>query len=357
MACLVRYPGGKKNKGGYGTGKYYIRVWIPQLKKIKSIPTHTENRKEALSIFKKIQSIENYRRAEYEGYKVFNIQPEDNWWDHPELGKEYQSITIKKAVNEYIASCRNRISESTVKTYELALRDLKNAIKESTRITELNKKSYDTILSYLESKFNKTTVNIRLRGIRAFLMWIVENEYLEKLPFKVKMLKLKDRLPKFITPEEMKRIYAKTDDPILLSIFRVYESTGMRLSELKTSKLEGKFLRIVGKGNKERIVPLPDILVNDYMIAKEANYHTDRITRAFTEAKRKAKIEGNKTLHSLRHTFALRMLVELGDIYLVKKLLGHSTVTVTEVYTKFPVEYLKEVFNSKVTENHIQVSA
>lgn len=357
MACLVRYPGGKKNKGGYGTGKYYVRVWIPQLKKIKSIPTHTENRKEAQRIFKKIQSLENFRKAEYEGYKVFNIPKEDNWWDQSEFGNDDQSLSIRKAVDKYINSCKNRISESTVKTYELALRDLTNAIKGSTRLSELSKKSHDTILSYLESKYSKTTVNIRLRGIRAFLMWVVENEYLEKLPFKVKMLKLKDRLPKFISPDEMKKIYANTEDPILRSIFRVYEFTGMRLSELKTSKLEGKFLRIVGKGNKERIVPIPEILINDYMVAKEADYHTDRITKSFTAAKRNAKIKGNKTLHSLRHTFALRMLVELGDIYLVKKLLGHSTVTVTEVYTKFPIEYLKDVFDLKVSENQIQVTA
>lgn len=51
------------------------------------------------------------------------------------------------------------------------------------------------------------------------------------------------------------------------------------------------------------------------------------------------------------------MLVELGDIYLVKKLLGHSSVTVTEVYTKFPIEYLKKVFESKVKSGEVRAVA
>ena len=65
---------------------------------------------------------------------------------------------------------------------------------------------------------------------------------------------------------------------------------------------------------------------------------------------KKAGIEG-KSLHSLRHSFALRMWAELGDIYLVKKLLGHSTVKTTDIYTKFPVEYLKQVFDQRATGN------
>ena len=167
---------------------------------------------------------------------------------------------------------------------------------------------------------------------------------LDKLPFKVKQLKLKERLPKFLTPEELKAIYSVVSDPILLSIYKVYEGTGMRLSELKTSKLEGNFIRVIGKGNKERLIPLPISLHSDYQIAMAANYKIQRISKGFTYAVRKANIKGNKSLHSLRHTYALLKLVELGEKHLVQELLGHSSVTVTEMYTKFPIEYLKEVF-------------
>ena len=59
-------------------------------------------------------------------------------------------------------------------------------------------------------------------------------------------------------------------------------------------------------------------------------------------------IRGNKSLHSLRHAYVLLKLVELGEKHLVQELLGHSSVTVTEMYTKFPLEYLKEVFRFKL---------
>lgn len=128
------------------------------------------------------------------------------------------------------------------------------------------------------------------------------------------------------------------------------ETVTMRLSELKTSKLEGNFIRVIGKGNKERLIPLPISLHTDYQIAMAANYKTERISRGFTHAVRKAQIKGNKSLHSLRHTYALLKLVELGEKHLVQELLGHSSVTVTEMYTKFPLDYLKEVFTNKYND-------
>lgn len=72
-----------------------------------------------------------------------------------------------------------------------------------------------------------------------------------------------------------------------------------------------------------------------------------RNSKSFKEAVRKAGIKG-KTLHCLRHSFAIRMWVELGDIFLVKRLLGHSTVKTTEIYTKYPTDYLKQVFDQRV---------
>ena len=347
MACLVKVKSGR----GTDNCRYYVRLWLPHKKQIRSIPTNTSNKKEAAKVLKRVEEIERYRNAEEKAFvSLYEDFMEERGWDNSDLGYKDQTVTLKKASSDYLESCKNRISMGTIKTYESGLVDMMNALTESIRITDLNKRDYDKVLTYLKSKYNDTTVNIRLRGIRAFLNWSVENDYIEKMPFNVKMVKIEESLPKFITPEEMDRIYSNVGDPNLVSIFRVYEATGMRLSELKQSKLEDNFLRVVGKGKKERIIPIPEMLLNDYHIAKKVDYDRIRISKAFTRAKRKAGIKGNKTLHSLRHTFALRMLVELGDIYLVKKLLGHSSVTVTEVYTKFPIEYLKKVFDSKADQ-------
>lgn len=354
MASLAQYPGGKKNRGGYGKGNHQIRLVLPNSKRIKSFSTGTKNLKEAQKILDRINTIEKLAKAENGAIiALYNDLKGDAGLVesvNKELGNEYM-ITLSSAVDDYLEDCKLRVSIETVKSYKLALRDLCCALKKFTRLSELTKTDYSIVLGYLKNKFNDTTVNIRLRGIRAFLLWLVDNDYLEKLPFKVKQLKLRERLPKFLTPEELKAIYSNVSDPILLSIYKVYEGTGMRLSELKTSKLEGNFIRVIGKGNKERLIPLPISLHSDYQIAMAANYKTERISRGFTIAVRKANIQGNKSLHSLRHTYALLKLVELGEKHLVQELLGHSSVTVTEVYTKFPLEYLKEVFNSKLNIN------
>ena len=349
MASLIQSPGGKMNSGGYGTGNFRVRLVLPNSKRTKTFSTGTSNRKIAEKFLDRINTIEKLAKAENGAIiALYNDLKGDSGLVesiNKELGNEY-TITLSRAVDDYLDDCKLRVSINTVKSYKLALRDLCGALKKSTRLSELTKADYSITLSYLKDRFNDTTVNIRLRGIRAFLKWLVENEYINKMPFTIKQLKLKERLPKFITPQELKLIYKNTIDPLLLSHFKVYVGTGMRLSELKSSILEGNFIRVIGKGNKERLIPIPCDLIEDYQITMAANYKTDRISKGFTESVRKAKIRGKKTLHSLRHTFALQKLVELGQKHLVQELLGHSSVTVTEIYTKFPQNYLKEVFLS-----------
>lgn len=72
-------------------------------------------------------------------------------------------------------------------------------------------------------------------------------------------------------------------------------------------------------------------------------YKPNRISKTFSKLRDKAKVSTNKSLHSLRHTFALRKLLELGNIYLVKEMLGHSSVNTTQIYLQFPDGYIKEV--------------
>ena len=85
-------------------------------------------------------------------------------------------------------------------------------------------------------------------------------------------------------------------------------------------------------------------LERDFNKATEGGiYKPDHISRTFSKLRDKADISSNKSLHSLRHTFALRKLLELGNIYLVKEMLGHSSVNTTQIYLQFPKGYIKEV--------------
>ena len=84
----------------------------------------------------------------------------------------------------------------------------------------------------------------------------------------------------------------------------------------------------------------------DYDIAKKYDLSPSRISHIFSDTCNKAGLKG-KTLHCLRHTFALRKLMETNNISLVKELLGHSSVQVTEIYTQFPKSYLMQIFEQR----------
>ena len=219
MASLIQSPGGKKNSGGYGTGIFRVRLVLPNSKKTKTFCTGTSNRKIAEKFLDRIKTIEKMAKAENGAiFALYKDLKGDNGLIesiNEEFGIEYK-ITISSAINDYIKDCELRVSNNTVKSYKLALNDLCGGLNGSTRLVELTKTDYSIILKYLSDRYNGTTINIRLRGIRAFLHWLVENEYVSKMPFIAKQIKLKERLPQFMTPKELNNIYANTSDPILI---------------------------------------------------------------------------------------------------------------------------------------------
>jgi integrase/recombinase XerD len=349
MANLSKRP--ENNNGA--PGNYYIRLWLPNQKRSKSIPLGTHNKREAEQMLKRVQHFEYIRKAEQIAIKALYMDIMSDQWVVEGIEKDLgidQSVSLKGASEKYIKEIKRKgSSKHTVLSYVQGIKSLNNALGHTTKVTEIGKGNLQTLMNYLrKSGLSDGSINTRLRVVRSFFNWLEENDYILKAPFKIKLLKLENTLPKFIEPKELQAIYDSTDDPRLVSIFKVYEGTGMRLAELMNSKLKNGFLRIVGKGRKERIVPLPKELQEDYNIAINSGMADYEISKGFTKARRKAGIDKNKTLHSLRHTYAVKLWVDKGDIKLVQAALGHSSVVVTEVYTKIPTDYLKQVFKQRL---------
>lgn len=374
---------------------HYVCVWLPNQKRRKIISTGTSNKKQAEKILDRINEIENLRKTEEKFVKLLyaDIQYDRALLDDiNELQGVDLTVTIENASEMFLKSREPQIKPATLRSYKQSQNDLGTVFGHNRRILDLKKADYDKLLTYLVSNYVPTTVNIRLRSIRTFFNWCVEYEHLNKTPFNFKMLKI-EQLPKFLMPEEITGIYKYVSDEIMYSIFKVYEATGIRLSGLYTSEYRGDYLKVRGKGGKERFVPFHDNLLNHYHIAMASGYSTDRISRAFTIAWRKYLISQNpkylnednlnnltevkvrniafkiletqyakqikkkvltddekriayasgKNFHCFRHTYAVRTWAETGDIYMVKKLLGHSTMAVTEKYTQFPIEYIKNI--------------
>lgn len=382
---------------------YYIVIWLPYQKIKKYISTGTTDRKRADKILKEIQLLEDIRRSQAKVLELMkhDVKLEQGLLDGVNTILEVNTdLTLEETIEMFKKSKSNQVAESTLKTYSLALRDLTGALKSTKRVKDIKRTDYDVILSHLMRRYNNTTVNIRQRGIKAFLNWLIEYEYIAKIPFKIKMFKSK-KIPKFLTSEEIKSVYQHVTDPVILSAFRVYENCGLRLSELFSSELDGKYLKVLGKGGKTRFVPILDEYIDDFQIAQATNYNIHKITKSFTRAWRLTLLESNptfvnvenisklgdkklkeiafdileykyakslgkpelnekekreahsqvKTLHSFRHSYALKTWMETNDIFLVRKLLGHSGVTTTEIYTQFPPEYLKTVFGEGSTDS------
>lgn len=326
-------------------GKFYVRVWVDGKEKL--IPTGTNNHREAEIVLNRI------KREELEIKQRIR----------KEISDLERRLLITKGIDYFEKNVQGErnLQKTTVYTYKLATKDFIKALGKLLYFDCIQKKHFSMLVNHLQKNYNNTTTNIRLRGIRAMLNYLLEKEIIDKLPFRVKQIKVDQGLPKFIKPDELDKIYENVEDERLQAIFRVYEATGMRVGELRYSHRDGEFIIVEkAKNRKSRIIPIPLERIPDYDLAKELDWSVSWISHSFTLACRDADLAG-KTIHCLRHTFALRKLVETNNISLVKELLGHSSLKVTEIYTQFPREYLIQIFKdrnvNKTSENHQRTEA
>ncbi|EFA45174.1 tyrosine recombinase XerD [Hallella bergensis DSM 17361] len=204
-----------------------------------------------------------------------------------------------------------------------------------------------------------------LSGVRAFYRFLVLDGYLEVDPTELlESPHLPKHLPEYLTTDEVDML----QDSIDLStneghrnraIIEVLFSCGLRVSELTNLKLsdlflEEQFIRVMGKGNKERLVPISDRAIEelgywfddrrqmiikpgeeDYVFLNRRGHHLTR-TMILIMIKRQAEAAGiKKTIspHTLRHSFATALLRGGADLRVIQDLLGHSNIGTTEMYT------------------------
>lgn len=323
-------------------GKYYIRIRMKGQKE-KLIPTKTGDERTAKQRLKAVQEREFLIRA------------------HLLAENELVPLSLAEAEKKYRSYCEHKgLRPQTLISYDKVFTNFKNIVNPTFPVKGIGQKQVSSFIKFLKEKKIKTkkgkkpgseeeknlsnnTININLRSIQAFLNWLEKEKYILEAP-KIELVKVDAPLPKFLTPAELDKIYSFTSDDKLLATFRVFESLGLRLNELKYAELEGDFVKVYAvnsKGRRDRIIPLPESIREDFSIATQEPYLTDYVSKSFTKLARKAGIK--RTFHSLRHTFALRTLVQTKDLNLVKELLGHSQISTTMIYTKFPEDYLKTV--------------
>lgn len=265
------------------------------------------------------------------------------------------------------------LSENTIEAYRRDLSDFL-AFCENRGIEDINSVKRTEINSYVlklhDEKLTATTVVRKIASLRGFFKWLCANEYCKSDPtLTLEQPKLPKRLPKVMTVQEIEEILAQNLDELHTLILELLYGCGLRVSELVNINLndidiKAKYLRCMGKGSKERLVPLGKkavdavkkfLPVRDYNLKKN-NIAAKRLLvndkgRILTRQdiytfihEQGERIHKHISPHTLRHSFATHLIENGADLRVVQELLGHSDVATTQLYTHISKKRLKEVY-------------
>jgi len=243
----------------------------------------------------------------------------------------------------------------------------------------LNYKDIRTYLSDIQYKnYSRTTISRKIAAIRTFYRYLYREKLIKANPAdNVKSPRKIKSLPKFLTDTEVEQILDTIDTSSPLgfrdrTILELLYATGMRISELcnldmSDLNLEGQEITVFGKGGKERIVLvsnrarkyleeyiekyrpalLQDCLNNTALFINNTGYRLQQrsIRRSLTNIVKSLNLPKHVSPHVFRHSFATRLLEKGADLRVVQELLGHASISNTQIYTHVSTERLRQAYN------------
>lgn len=280
--------------------------------------------------------------------------------------------TAARRYRTYI-KVEKRLAENTVESYMRDLAQLAHFILHGWDVPpqQVEREMIERYLDWLyEEGREKSSQARQLSGIRSFFNYLLLNDEIDASPAElISAPKPARRLPDVLTTDEIDRILAAIDTSTPkgirdVAMLELLYSCGLRVSELVSLRLGDLFfgegyIRVVGKGDKQRLVPISDVARERVMrylderrsarTGEEVVFLNNRgkgLTRVmiFTilkEAARRAEIEKRISPHTLRHSFATHLLEGGAGIRQVQELLGHENILTTEIYTHLDSEHLR----------------
>ena len=274
-----------------------------------------------------------------------------------------------------------RYSSHTITSYQNDLEQFKQFLTGFDSGTDLNGVIYTHlrawIVSLVEDNLSARSINRKIASLRAFYKFLMVRGLCESNPTKkLRPLKTDKKLPQFVGESEMVRLLDQIPFPDGFTgsrdklIFEMLYGTGIRLAELINLDVDDinfydKTIKVLGKRNKERVIPLPDSVVSQiqtYIRLKDESF-TQKFCKLLIVSDKGEKsypmmiyrivnrylnlvtTSNKKSPHVLRHTFATHLLDKGADLNAVKELLGHANLAATQVYTHNSMEKLKKTFN------------
>lgn len=243
------------------------------------------------------------------------------------------------------------------------------------RYSDVEYQDIRLFINYLfDLKYNNKTISRIISSLRSFFKFLKANDYIKSNPMLlVSNPKLEKKLPKYLNFDETEKLLNAFDDSEIgirnTLILEMLYSTGIRVSEIINIKvndisMEDKYIKILGKGSKDRIVYFGTRcfeLINKYMnqcysllnkdnlpyllLSKKGKKISDRAVRKIVDdASQIAGIKLKISPHVLRHTFATHMLTDGADLRSVQELLGHENLSTTQIYTHLTNEKIRNVY-------------
>lgn len=299
-------------------------------------------------------------------------------------------MLLKEEIEKYLYYCKfqKELDDKSIRAYRADLEQFMTLIGEN----ELNKDTLNSYLQYIHCTYKQKTVKRKIASVKALFHYLEEEEIVEINPFHKVKTKFKEEvvlpkiIPKDIIEQFLDHLYKERDRveysewhrKIILRDIAIVEtlfSTGLRISELchlqnKYVDLRNGVLCIQGKGGKERYLQIgnSDVLsiLNVYKkcfeedIKKHGYFFVNRYGESLSEQSARRMIHKyaeeiqadiNITPHMFRHSFATYLMEEDVNIRYIQKMLGHSSITTTQIYTYVTTEKEKEILQTKHPRN------
>ena len=287
-------------------------------------------------------------------------------------------------INDYLDFSENikGLSENTINSYQ---RDLNKFSKflEASGVNDFENLTEEMCSAWIADLFQHNvsarSIQRHISSAKGFFNYLKKSGLVINSPFElINSPKSPSHLPNVLSPEEVSQLLnfkpKNTQEKRDLAIIELIYSSGLRVSETINVNLgdfedNKNFLRILGKGSKTRLVPVgryAQNAINDWMIEREklatkddslfVNLRGKRITTRSVQERLKniAIMQGLPPVnpHMLRHSFATHLLESSGDLRSIQELLGHSSLSTTQIYTRLDYQHLIKVYENSHPRAH-----
>ena len=284
---------------------------------------------------------------------------------------------ILNDIKEYLVfvSQVKNLSENTTKSYERDLKKLLIFLEKLniTKYSDVKEEICSAWIGDLYSQNNKPkSIQRHLSSAKGFFRFLKKNNLIDSSPFElVTAPKSSNTLPDVLSPEDVEQLLnfkpSNTIEIRDMAIVELMYSSGLRVSETVNININDfeenmSFLRVIGKGSKTRLVPMGRFAIkaiNNWLIEREkilnntdALFLNSKGARLSVRSvqlrlKKMATKQGLPPVHPhmLRHSFATHMLESSGDLRTIQELLGHSSLSTTQIYTKLDYQHLAKIYD------------